>query len=136
MKVGIYPGSFNPWHKGHEDVLKKALNIFDCVIIAIGQNPSKEIAPTKIPTQLELDPKVIIKHFNGLLKNFIELNNGNAIIRGLRNNQDFEFEKTQQYWNEDLGINIPTIYFISDREVTHYSSSALRIINKLTENKD
>ena len=54
-----------------------------------------------------------------------------AIIKGLRNSADFEYEKIQQYWNEDLGMKIPTIYIISNRNLTHISSSAIRAIEKI-----
>ena len=71
--------------------------------------------------------------FTGLLSAFItdhpELDIS-AVIRGLRDANDFEFEKKQQYWNEDLGILIPTLYIICDRKLSHISSSAIRQIEK------
>lgn len=129
MKIAIYPGSFNPWHKGHQDVLDKALKIFDKVIIARGKNLEKENEMEPL-IQFQ-DSKIECRTFDGFLKDFIKSNNVTAIIKGLRNGQDFEYEKIQQYWNEDFGIEIPFVYIISDRNLIHYSSSALRQINKL-----
>jgi len=149
MKIAIYPGSFSPWHRGHTDVLRKALKIFDQVTVASprGPNSSKEdtsIILTSIYASLpkEESNRVNVLHFSGLLANFIkDLNDEDqdigAVVRGLRNNQDFEYEKIQQYWNEDLGIEIPIVYFISDRALTHISSSAIKTITKgLTNGKN
>ncbi len=129
MKVAVYPGSFNPWHEGHQDILNKALKVFDKVIVARGINPEKDKhGPLENYSHNE---RIVHVEFNSLLTDFI--NNYpepiTAVIRGLRNGQDFEFEKTQQYWNEDLGLLVPTVYFITDRKLTHMSSTAVRIID-------
>ena len=138
-KTAIYPGSFNPWHGGHTDVLDKALKIFDRVVVAIGSNPEKAGIASNPSVQFfeeEYGDRVILLRFNGLLVDFIkELNDDgwpiDVVIRGLRNGQDLEFEKTQQYWNEDLGLEIPTVYFVSDRKLSHISSSAIRQIKSI-----
>lgn len=139
MKLGVYPGSFNPWHTGHEDVLNNALKVFDLVIIAVGMNPSKENnynnpynnnGVFRIPDLIRADKRVDVRVFDGLLVDFLKEVDATAIIRGLRNGQDLEFEKVQQYWNEDLGIKIPTVCFISDRKLVHISSSAIRAVEK------
>lgn len=135
MKVAIYPGSFNPWHVGHEDVLWQALKAFDKVIIAQGINPLKD-KPVKIENYIAPNDKIEIVQFTGLLKDCIaQYKNVNAIIKGLRNNQDFEYEKIQQYYNEDLGIKLPVFYVISDRRYTHISSSAIRMISTFQKDK-
>lgn len=154
MKIGIYPGSFNPWHQGHDDILQKALLMFDKVIIAVGRNPDKPPREFKALNDLwsqavdsigvEESDRVKVVEFKGTLADFANnyyetgdtgtlyvSHDACAVIRGLRNSQDFEFEKNQQYWNEDLGLKIPTIYLISDRKLTHISSSALRLVAKI-----
>jgi pantetheine-phosphate adenylyltransferase len=139
MKIGFYPGSFNPWHQGHDDILGKALQVFDSVIIGIGHNPEKS-GDWEVPT-LELmkryGSRVSVFHYGGFMAEAIaELNKGYnndvvGVIRGLRNGADFEAEKTMQYWNEDLGLTIPQVHFISDRSLTHVSSSAIRQIRSI-----
>lgn len=107
MKKAIYVGSFNPWHEGHQDILDKAKKIFDKVdVIKYG------------------------KDFTGLLSDYLKDKDYCAIIRGLRNGYDLQYEQNQQYWYEDLGINLPVVYFITDRKLAHISSSAIREIRK------
>lgn len=137
-RIAIYPGSFNPWHIGHTDILNKSLKIFDQVIIAVGTNPAKDNKIEKLSTEFFdcYDGRVTVLEFQGLLASFIERLDDDgcyieAVVRGLRNGQDFEFEKTQQYWNEDLGLLVPTVYFICNRDLTHISSSAIRQVRLL-----
>ena len=105
MKKAIYPGSFNPWHEGHQNILDKAKKIFDKVDIA-----------------------VYGKDFTGLLSDYLKGKNYVAIVRGLRNGYDLQYEQNQQYWYEDLGIKIPVVYFITDRTLGHISSTAIRTV--------
>lgn len=126
MKVAVYPGSFNPWHAGHANVLEQALQIFDKVYVMQGLNPLKE-TPQEIV--IATDQRVVVRQYSGLLADNIP-NDTTAIIKGLRNSTDFEYEKIQQYWNEDLGISIPTVYIISDRKLVHISSSAIKMVEK------
>jgi len=134
-KLGVYPGSFKPWHLGHTDIVLKSLGIFDQVIIAQGNNQDKPKTTTlswDFPEELE-KYKHRIKHefFDGPLKHFIEEKRFNAVIRGLRNGNDLQYEMNNQYWNEDVGVKIPFVYFITDRRLAHVSSSAIRGLESL-----
>lgn len=134
MKIAIYPGSFNPWHSGHEDILQKALAIFDQVIIAQGVNPEKNISDRdRLPVSIKAQwgSRVQFAAYHGLLKDFIKDKPVDAVVKGLRNGMDFEYEKAQLYWNEDLGIAVPTVFIIADRKLVHISSSALRLLKGL-----
>lgn len=155
MKVAIYPGSFNPWHEGHTDVLKQALKVFDVVNILIGINPDKPAANSVQQVTgviLDLagqdkvypgcpikfgDKRVYVDIYTGLLKDHIKFMSTceheispDAIIKGIRDPQDFLYEQKMQYHNEDLGITIPTYYVIAKRDLVHISSSAIRGLEK------
>lgn len=130
MKIAVFPGSFNPWHDGHEDILKKALKTFDKVIVARGRNPDKTKVDSPRPNIILLG-NFEFTEFDGLLKDFVVKVGACAVIKGLRNENDFRYELEQQYWNEDLGLQIPTMYIITDRNLVHMSSSALRMLEKL-----
>ena len=108
MKV-IYPGSFNPMHDGHKNVLFKAKLVF-------GHDKVDVVKADDIEGTL---PEHIRKYGYG------------AVIRGLRNGRDLEYEKDLLYWYEDLGLNVPIVYFICDRRFCHISSTAIRKINEI-----
>lgn len=144
-RVGFYPGSFNPWHKGHRDVLNKALEVFDRVYVIFMQNENKELNSTEpmiLASKLSHLKNVIVSKGTTTLQQTINsitleddtkhlCNKRYAVIRGLRNGHDLQYEMNNQYWNEDLGIQIPFVYFITDRRLAHVSSSAIRGIKKL-----
>jgi len=140
MKTAVFPGSFRPWHEGHKDVLDKALKTFDKVIIMVGSNPEKSIDQHTLDTngykikaelsELVEQKRVQVVTFNGLFVDFLKFVKVDAVVKGIRSSIDFEYEKNIQYWNEDLGIEIPTFYVISDRKLIHISSSAIRALDK------
>lgn len=146
MRIAIYPGSFNPWHHGHVDILNKALKCFDKVIVSIGYNPEKTIfveidkRVESLTSQLRnYKERVEVKSFKGfLVKHINDVSDESenkicAVIRGLRNGHDLQYEMNQQYWNEDLGLTIPVVYFICDRKLSHISSSAMRMIGAVNK---
>lgn len=136
MKVGLYAGSFNPWHKGHEDILNKALEVFDRVVILQALNPLKLVSPMEINDKwfTQYGEKVETVQWFGLLKDYVSSNPEiTALVRGLRNSADFEYEKSMQYVNEALELKIPTVYFVCDKSLVHYSSSAIRQLQNFGE---
>lgn len=134
LKVAIFPGTFNPWHRGHTAVLLAACKAFDQVIIAAMSNPGKAKSKARIPkiVQERLKDQVMVVRYAGLLRDLVHKIKPDAVIRGLRTSVDFEQERTNQYWNEDLGVDVPTFYVITPRDLVHVSSSALRTVEELT----
>ncbi len=142
MNIAIYPGSFNPFHAGHADVLNKALQVFDRVIVAQGINPLKKEETKQLsPTSFEkYGYRVRLVKFEGLLIDYINKYNRlevfgcslfiGAVVRGLRHTGDFVHEQMQQYNYEDLGLKLPVVFFTSDRKLVHISSTTIRALDK------
>jgi pantetheine-phosphate adenylyltransferase len=128
MKTALYPGSFNPWHNGHEDILKKALALFDNVFVMQMYNPAKPDPKSRdfLCISKRYPESVETGMFRGTLASAVKTIKPDAIIRGLRNGYDLQYEANNQYINEDLGVSIPFVYLICDRKYTHVSSSAIR----------
>lgn len=122
--IAIYAGSFNPFHKGHYNILKKAEQIFDKVIIARGVNAEKKNEVIELPEKLQYRQ---IENYNGLLTDFInKLGYDVTVIRGLRNATDLQYELTQYRFLQDLNPNIKVVSIFCDKEYEHISSSAIR----------
>ena len=136
-KTGLYAGSFNPFHNGHSDIVSKALFIFDKVVVAKYGKPFTDAEAVLVDAKLHqqtADPdRVTLTSFTGMLCEFAKTVKPAALIRGLRNGNDLQYEMNQLYWNEDLGVIVPTAYFICDRNLSHVSSSALREIKCIRE---
>lgn len=122
--IAIYAGSFNPFHKGHYNILKKAEQIFDKVIIARGVNTEKKNEVIELPEKLQYRQ---IETYNGLLTDFIDgLGYDVTVIRGLRNATDLQYELTQYRFLQDLKPNIKVVSIFCDKEYEHISSYAIR----------
>ena len=130
MKL-LYPGSFNPFHKGHRDIFEKASKLGE-VTIASFVSIFKPINNGSVERMFGNKVKHVL--FHGLLKDLIEKEKPDILVRGLRNGSDLQYEMNMQYWNEDLGIVIPTIYFICDRTLSHISSSNIKDIQRFGGN--
>ncbi len=133
-KIGLFPGSFNPFHKGHYNVLQKAEQIFDKVIIAFGKNPDKKNKNFNVPSTIKNRQ---VEYFDELLTDLIKsLNQDLVIIRGLRNTKDFLYEQKQYRYNQDLMPNIKVINVFCDKEFEHISSSGIRTLEKYNKHQN
>lgn len=133
MKKAIFPGSFDPLTLGHCEIIEKATQIFDEVIVSVGNNSEKKYKFTLdkrlefISSEFKNNPKVIVKSYDGLTAEFCKKMNVNHIVRGLRNPADFEFEKKIALFNNSLE-KIETIFFLTSPNYAFISSSIVREI--------
>lgn len=129
--TGIFTGSFDPFTTGHLDIVKKALQICNRLVIGIGQN-EKKIPEWNLETRLKAiselfrdNKKVEVKTFSGLAVEFAKKENADFFVRGIRNNIDFEYEKNLARINKEIG-GIDTVFLLSDPETEFVSSSMVR----------
>ncbi len=135
MKRYVFPGSFDPITLGHQDIILRALPMCDELIIAVGENINKKYL-FSLKERLYFinkthghEPKIKVESFQGLTINFCKEVNATAIIRGLRNPADFEFEKSVAQVNRRLS-GIETLFLLTAADYSYISSSIVReIIN-------
>ena len=131
MKKAIFPGSFDPITLGHVDIINRGVTLFDEVIIAIGENSSKnymfslEERIAFIKTTFKDNPKVSVVSYSGLTIDFCKAIGVEFILRGLRNPADFEFEKAIARTNRKLS-KIETIFLLTSAKTSFISSSIVR----------
>jgi pantetheine-phosphate adenylyltransferase len=138
-KLGVYAGSFNPFHVGHLDILRQAQRVFDHVIIAIGSNPDKakeERLP--FPTNNVALRDATVVTYSGLLTDYLNSLDFNTedeifLVRGLRNGDDLQYEQNQLQFIEEMFPSVNPVFFICNRKFGHISSSALKSLKKVSE---
>ncbi|EOA07582.1 Phosphopantetheine adenylyltransferase [Mycoplasma yeatsii 13926] len=135
MRIAIYPGSFDPFHDGHLNIVKKASSLFDKLIIVVSKNINKSSLLSfekriEIITNLTKDFKNIsvIANKDQLTTDIAKKLNAKYIVRGLRSQQDFDYELNYYDGFKSLDPNIEIVYFISDVEKRQLSSSAIKEI--------
>ena len=131
MKRAVFPGSFDPFTLGHQDVIERSMDLFDELIIAIGVNADKKYMFTLeqrkkfIQDSFFDHPKIKVVTYQGLTVHFCEKHDVNYILRGLRNPADFEFEKAIAHTNRDLAA-IETVFLLTAASTSYISSSIVR----------
>ena len=135
-KIAVFPGSFDPFTKGHEDIVRRALPLFDELYIAFGRNVTKErlfdvTAQMQSVARVFADePKVKVIEYQGLTCDFCHNIGAQYIVRGLRNALDFQYESEMAAINKDLAPDIETLFILTNPRWAHLSSSTVRELYK------
>lgn len=137
MRTVIYPGSFDPPTNGHLDVIQRASRLFDRVIVGVARNESKQPLFTLAERRNLIEESVAdldnveVDVFEGLLVEYVEKQNGNAVIRGLRAVSDFEFEFQMALMNRKLNEKVETLFMMPRASYSFLSSHLVKEIASL-----
>ena len=135
-KTAIFPGSFDPFTKGHENIVLRGTQLFDKVIVAIGNNSTKkrhfpvETMEEKIRETFKNHPTVAVMNFKGLTSNFAKDMNANFLLRGLRNTTDFEYENSISQVNRHINPELETVFLITSPHLAPISSTIIRDLHR------
>ncbi len=130
-RVAVYPGSFDPITKGHEDLIQRSLGFVDKVVVAVAVNVAKQPLfsldeRVALIRQCVGDRRVDVQSFDGLLVEFAKKVGATVIVRGLRAVSDFEYEFQMALMNRNLGPEIETVFLVPAFDLTYLSSSLVR----------
>jgi pantetheine-phosphate adenylyltransferase len=133
-KIAVFPGSFDPFTIGHEGIIKRALSLFDEIIIAVGANALKksyyslETRKKMISKVFQSESRVRVDHYEGLTVDYCKTNGAKYILRGLRTAADFEFERAIAQVNKAMASDIESVFLLTIPEHTPINSTIVRDI--------
>ncbi len=136
-RIAVYPGSFDPVTHGHLDIIRRSQELFDLIIVAVNDNPSRDILFTggeriRMVKEFIGDlSRVQVERFEGLLVDYAQAKGASFIIRCLRALSDFEYEFQMNLMNRRLNPHIETIYLMTNQDYSYLSSSIIKEIVRL-----
>ena len=138
-RIAIFPGSFDPFTKGHFDIVERGLKLFDEIIIAIGYNSKKhnryfeiDFMVKKLEETFSNEPRVSVIVYNKLTSNLAKDLNAGFLLRGLRNTTDFEYENSIAQVNSYLNNELESVFLITAPEFAAISSTIIREVHKFS----
>jgi pantetheine-phosphate adenylyltransferase len=136
-RIALFPGSFDPFTKGHEDIVLRGLQLFDEIIIAVGYNSGKtqryfpiDFMVGKIKETFKDKPSINILTYSELTAEFAKKNGAKYLLRGLRNTTDFEYENSIAQVNKHLNKDLESVFLITSPQLASISSSIIREVHK------
>ena len=133
-KIAVFPGSFDPFTIGHEGIIRRAINLFDEIIIAVGTNALKknfyslETRKEMIKKVFKDEARVRVDHYEGLTVDYCKKNGAGYLLRGLRTSADFEFERAIGQVNKSLAPGIESVFLLTVPEHSFINSTIVRDI--------
>lgn len=136
-RIALFPGTFDPFTKGHEDIVLRGLQLFDEIIIGIGYNSKKsnryfeiDMMVDRINKTFEQYPNITVTTFAELTAEFARKNGAKFLLRGLRNTTDFEYENSISQVNRQLYDEMESVFLITTPQLAWISSSIIREVHR------
>ena len=136
-RIALFPGSFDPFTKGHEDIVLRGLALFDQIIIAIGYNSQKDKRYFKIDSMIEKiretfssHPQISVITYSELTAELARKRGANYLLRGLRNTTDFEYENSIAQVNRSLNSALESVFLITSPPFAAINSSIIREVHR------
>ncbi|KAA9356918.1 pantetheine-phosphate adenylyltransferase [Larkinella humicola] len=141
-RIALFPGSFDPFTKGHEDIVLRGLKLFDEIFIGIGRNASKQryfpldVMVGLIEQTFAAYPAVKVVSYDDLTANVARDLGARFLLRGLRNTTDFEYENSISQVNRYVYEDVETVFLITSPSLAPISSSIIRELHRYSKNID
>jgi pantetheine-phosphate adenylyltransferase len=136
-KIALFPGSFDPFTKGHEDIVRRGLQLFDEIIISIGYNSQKsnryfpiEMMIQRIQEAFKNQPNIKVLTYAELTAEFARKHGANFLLRGIRNTTDYEYENSISQVNRKLYPDLESVFLITSPQFAWISSSIIREVHR------
>jgi pantetheine-phosphate adenylyltransferase len=140
-RIALFPGSFDPFTKGHEDIVLRGLQLFDEIIIAIGYNSQKSqryfeinLMIKHIESTFKIYPNIKVEHFDKLTAELARERGARFLLRGIRNTTDFEYENSIAQVNRELYTELESVFLITSPKFAWISSSIIREVHRYKGN--